>query len=86
VMPLLEDFGVTWREVGAILIGGTGIYLAALASIRISGLRSMSKMSAFDFVVTIAVGAGGGGAAPRPPGPAPARRRRGGGLGGGRGV
>ncbi|MEP7316055.1 MAG: YetF domain-containing protein [Sphingomicrobium sp.] len=39
-----------------ILIVGPLAYLALIAILRISGKRTLSKMSAFDFVVTVALG------------------------------
>lgn len=39
-----------------ILLTGIGIYTAVLVLTRLSGLRSFSKMSSFDFAITIAIG------------------------------
>ena len=39
-----------------ILIVGPLAYLALIAILRISGKRTLAKMSAFDFVVTVALG------------------------------
>lgn len=39
-----------------VLISGLGIYAAILLFTRISGLRSFSKMSSFDFAITVAFG------------------------------
>lgn len=39
-----------------IVITGIGIYVALLLSTRIAGLRSFSKMSSFDFAITVAIG------------------------------
>ncbi len=40
----------------AVLLGTLGIYLAVVLLTRLAGLRSFSKMSSFDFAVTIAIG------------------------------
>lgn len=39
-----------------VLVSGIGIYLALLALTRLTGLRSFSKMSSFDFATTVAFG------------------------------
>lgn len=40
----------------AIVLTGIGIYIALVILTRISGKRSFSKMSSFDFAVTVAIG------------------------------
>jgi uncharacterized membrane protein YcaP (DUF421 family) len=39
-----------------ILLTGVGIYAALLLLTRLTGLRSFSKMSSFDFAITVALG------------------------------
>jgi uncharacterized membrane protein YcaP (DUF421 family) len=39
-----------------ILLTGVGVYAALLALTRLTGLRSFSKMSSFDFAITVAIG------------------------------
>ncbi len=39
-----------------VLLSSIGIYTAVIVFTRISGLRSFSKMSSFDFAMTVAVG------------------------------
>ncbi|WP_202617428.1 DUF421 domain-containing protein [Roseimaritima sediminicola] len=39
-----------------VLLSGLGIYVTLLLLTRLSGLRSFSKMSSFDFAITIAFG------------------------------
>lgn len=39
-----------------VLVTGIGIYGALLLLTRITGLRSFSKMSGFDFAITVAIG------------------------------
>ncbi len=49
-------FETTWQEVIAIGLTATGIYVAVILFTRIAGKRSFSKMSSFDFAMTVAVG------------------------------
>lgn len=46
----------TWFGLLRVLIIGTASYAALIALLRISGKRSLSKMNAFDLVVTVALG------------------------------
>ncbi len=46
----------TWTEIIMVLISAIGIYIAVILFTRLSGLRSFSKMSSFDFAMTVAVG------------------------------
>jgi uncharacterized membrane protein YcaP (DUF421 family) len=46
----------TWPTVGWILLSGLLMVVAVVAIIRLIGLRSLSKMSSFDFAVTVAIG------------------------------
>ena len=45
-----------WESVGWIILSGLVMVLVVVAIVRITGLRSFSKMSSFDFAVTVAVG------------------------------
>jgi uncharacterized membrane protein YcaP (DUF421 family) len=47
---------VTEPAVAAVAITTLGVYLAVILLTRLSGLRSFSKMSSFDFAITVAVG------------------------------
>lgn len=51
-----ELTGVSWRY--AIIIMGTaaGIYAAVILLTRLAGKRSFSKISSFDFAMTVAIG------------------------------
>ena len=49
-------FAFSWKDALAILITATGIYLAVIILTRICGKRSFSKMSSFDFAMTVAIG------------------------------
>ncbi len=45
-----------WFGILRILIVGVCVYVALVALLRASGKRTLSKMNAFDFVVTVALG------------------------------
>ena len=45
-----------WADIARILVSTLLSYIAIVVILRISGKRSLSKMNAFDFVVTIALG------------------------------
>lgn len=45
-----------WESIIRILVHGTLGYVALVFILRVSGKRSLSKMNAFDFVITIALG------------------------------
>jgi uncharacterized membrane protein YcaP (DUF421 family) len=46
----------SWTGVGRVLVVGTLAYVALIVLLRASGKRTLSKMNAFDFIVTIALG------------------------------
>jgi len=46
----------SWDALLRVLIVGTLAYVALILILRISGKRTLSKMNAFDFVVTVALG------------------------------
>lgn len=46
----------TWSAVGMTVVSAVGIYAAVILYTRLAGLRSFSKMSSFDFAMTVAVG------------------------------
>ncbi|MDP9369924.1 MAG: DUF421 domain-containing protein [Chloroflexota bacterium] len=46
----------SWSGLGRVLIVGVVAYGALVLILRVSGKRTLSKMNAFDFVVTIALG------------------------------
>lgn len=46
----------SWESVFRVLIVGTAAYLVLIATLRISGKRTLSKMNAFDLVITVALG------------------------------
>lgn len=49
-------FHTDMTSIGTIFLSATGIYLAVIMLTRLFGKRSFSKMSGFDFTMTIAVG------------------------------
>jgi uncharacterized membrane protein YcaP (DUF421 family) len=49
-------FFESWFSILRILVVGTSAYVALVAFIRLFGKRTLSKMNAFDFVVTVALG------------------------------
>ena len=46
----------SWSGLGRVLLVGFCAYAALVLMLRISGKRTLSKMNAFDFVVTVALG------------------------------
>lgn len=48
--------GTTWTAILMVLLSTVGIYITLIVFTRIAGLRSFSKMSTFDFAVTVAIG------------------------------
>ncbi len=54
---MIDDWlGISPTELWLVPVSAIGIMAAAIVVIRIVGLRSLSKMSSFDFVVTVALG------------------------------
>lgn len=45
-----------WTTTGYIIVTTIGIFIAVLLAIRVNGLRTLSKMSSYDFAVTVAIG------------------------------
>jgi uncharacterized membrane protein YcaP (DUF421 family) len=46
----------SWNDLGRVLVLGVMGYIALVLLLRISGNRTLSKLNAFDFVITIALG------------------------------
>ncbi len=46
----------SWAGLGRVLLVGTLAYAALVAILRISGKRTLTKLNAFDLVVTVALG------------------------------
>jgi uncharacterized membrane protein YcaP (DUF421 family) len=53
---VLAGLGASATDLVTGAVAALAIYLAVILATRISGLRSFSKMSAFDFAMTVAVG------------------------------
>ena len=49
--------GASWFDLLVIVATGAAMYLVVLLLVRLIGLRSLSRISSFDFTVTIAIGA-----------------------------
>lgn len=45
-----------WYGLVRVIISGTAAYVALIALLLVSGKRTLSKMNAFDFVITVAIG------------------------------
>ncbi|WP_412061814.1 DUF421 domain-containing protein [Rubrivirga sp. IMCC45206] len=46
----------TWGSVGDVVLTAVGIYAVLIVYTRIAGLRTFSKMSSFDYAMTVAIG------------------------------
>ncbi len=46
----------SWTGLARVLVVGTLAYVALVAILRISGKRTLTKLYAFDLVVTVALG------------------------------
>jgi len=46
----------SWTGLGRVLVVGTLAYVALVAVLRFSGKRTLTKLNAFDLVVTVALG------------------------------
>lgn len=49
-------FFSSWESLGRVALTGVLAYAALVALLRVSGKRTLSKMNAFDLVVTVALG------------------------------
>lgn len=52
----MRIFFNNWENLGRILVLGIMGYISLILLLRISGNRTLSKLNAFDFVITIALG------------------------------
>ena len=46
----------TWSSAAYIVLGTSLIYISMVVGVRVAGRRTVSQMSAFDFVITVALG------------------------------
>lgn len=53
---VLPRFGASPTDIVVVISSALLVYLAVILATRIVGLRSFSKMSAFDFAMTVAIG------------------------------
>ena len=51
-----DMFFESWFGLVRVVVVGTATYAALIVLLRVSGKRSLSKMNAFDLVVTVALG------------------------------
>jgi len=51
-----DSFFSGWQPIIRVLVIGTAAYVALVAVLRVSGKRTLSKLNAFDLVVTVAIG------------------------------
>ena len=49
-------FLASWTDLGRVLVVGAAAYVALVFLLRISGKRTLTKLNAFDLVVTVALG------------------------------
>ena len=55
-MGVLERLGASWTLLGAVVVSTIAVYVAVIVLTRLAGVRSLAKMSSFDFAATVAVG------------------------------
>jgi uncharacterized membrane protein YcaP (DUF421 family) len=53
---LLSHLGASWERLVVVVVAGATAYLLVIVLTRIAGVRSLAKMSTFDFAATVAVG------------------------------
>jgi uncharacterized membrane protein YcaP (DUF421 family) len=55
-MEFLDRLGASWQTIGVLVVSATAVYAAVILLTRLSGARSLAKMSSFDFAATVAIG------------------------------
>ena len=55
-MEFLDRLGASWQTIGVLVVSAAAVYAAVILLTRLSGARSLAKMSSFDFAATVAVG------------------------------
>ena len=54
---MLSDWTTTgWEQIALIALSASAMYVTVIVLTRLAGVRSFSKMSGFDFAVTVAIG------------------------------
>ncbi len=51
-----DAFFTDWSSLIRVLVVGAAAYVALIAMLRVSGKRALSKLNAFDLIVTVALG------------------------------
>lgn len=51
-----QAFFSSWTSLARVLLIGTAAYVGLIVLLRVSGKRTLTKMNAFDLVVTVALG------------------------------
>ncbi len=51
-----EWFGASWETIGFVMASTVAIYASAFIGLRVAGRRTLSQMSSFDFLITVALG------------------------------
>ncbi len=51
-----RELSASWTALWLAVVSTVGIFVAVVTYTRVTGLRSFSKMSSFDFAVTVAIG------------------------------
>ena len=49
-------FAIEWQQIVGISLSALGLYLGVIVFTRLMGLRSFSKLSSYDFAMTVAIG------------------------------
>lgn len=49
-------FAIEWQQIVGISLSALGLYLGLILFTRLMGLRSFSKLSSYDFAMTVAIG------------------------------
>lgn len=53
---IADELATTWTSVWLVVVSGVGMFIAVVLYTRLAGVRSFSKMSSFDFAMTVAIG------------------------------
>jgi uncharacterized membrane protein YcaP (DUF421 family) len=51
-----DAFFTNWNDILRVIVVGAAAYVGLVVILRVSGKRTLSKLNAFDFVVTVALG------------------------------
>ncbi len=51
-----EWFGTSWQTTAYVVAGTVAMYVSTLVGARIAGRRTLTQLSAFDTIITIAIG------------------------------